>query len=62
MAVDNQFEEITSIGVRAGKFLEVRRIFARISPNLLEKFGSLFVRLFSHNDRPWDELQKEVFM
>ena len=39
------------IGVRAGKFLGVRRIFARISPNLPEKIlCDLCLQIFSHKD------------
>jgi len=39
------------IGVAAGKFFGVRRIFARISPNLPEKFLFDFYRqIFSQKD------------
>jgi len=39
---------LKTIGVGAGKLLGVRRIFSRISPNVLAKyFGPLFVRIFS---------------
>jgi len=38
------------IGVGAGKYLGVRRIFARISPNLPEKFLGKFLRISSHED------------
>jgi len=52
------------IDVGAGKFLGVQRILAEISPNLAEKFylknfGPLFVRIFSHEDRISDNLQKK---
>jgi len=45
---------ISAIGVGARKYLGVRRIFARIFSNLPEKFGPLFVRIFSHEDRFWN--------
>jgi len=39
------------IGVGAGKSLGVRRIFARISPNLPEKFFvQFFLQIFSQKD------------
>jgi len=59
---------ITTIGVGTSKFLGVRRIFARISPNLPEKFVCDFcLQIFSHKDHEdlfWYDLQKikKVFM
>jgi len=54
------------IGVGASKFLGVRRIFARISPNLPEKvFCTFCLRVFSHKDHEsliWCDLQKMVFI
>jgi len=46
------------MGVGAGKFLGVRRIFARISPNLRQKFWATFSgKIFSHSNCFWDDLQ-----
>jgi len=43
--------EALSVGVGAGKFLRVRRIFAQISPNLPERSLCNFrLQIFSHND------------
>jgi len=36
-ACHHSYPNVTTIGVRAGKFLEVRRIFDQVSPNLPEK-------------------------
>jgi len=44
-------EVIFIIGVRAGKFLGVRRIFAQISPNLPKNFNVQFsLQIFFHKD------------
>jgi len=53
----------TAIGAGAGKLLGVRKIFARISPNLYEKFLCDFcLQTFSpHKDQKglfWYDLQK----
>jgi len=57
---------LSIIGLRAGTFLELRRIFARISPNLPDKF---FVQLLPTNSLPQRSLKpflvwppKKVFM
>jgi len=56
---------IKSIGVGAGKFLGVRRIYARISSNMPEKFLCDFcLQILSHNDHEdlfWYDLQKRGF-
>ena len=41
------------IGVGASKFLGVRKIFARISPNLPEKFSSIVGRQFFKIKQRW---------
>jgi len=52
--------------VGADKFLGVRRIFARISPNLPEKFlCAFYLQIFSHKDHDglfWVRPPKKVFM
>ena len=58
---------ISNIGAGAGKFLRVRRIFARIFPNLPEKFwttlpANFFPIFFFHQNIFWDDLSKKVFM
>ena len=54
---------IKTIGVGAGIFLRVRRIFPRIFPNLPEKFFCDFACIFSATRRPfWYDLQKRAFM
>ena len=54
------------VGAGAGKFLGLRRIFARISPNLPEKFFVQFCLQFSPTKIMktffWCDLQKKVFM
>jgi len=51
------------IGVGAGKFLGVQRIFARISPNLPQNFLCDFcLKSFPHKDHLWYDLQKKVFL
>ena len=51
------------IGVGEGKCFRVRRIFARISPNLSEKIlGHFLCEHFLKQVFFWDDLQKEVFM
>ena len=52
---------VSTIGVWAGKFLGVRRIF----PNLPEMFWATLPTNFSlkdHEDLFWDDLQNKVFM
>ena len=46
---------IRTIGVGAGKFLGVRKIFARIS----QKLARNLVSISSHTDRFWDNLPKK---
>jgi len=57
---------LSATGVEAGKFLRVRKNFARISPILLEKFlFDLFcLQIFSHKDQDLFQcdLQNKVFM
>jgi len=53
---------LIGIGVGAGKFLGVRRISARISPNFPEKCWAIFVRILSRVDCFWDDLQKKLLM
>ena len=53
-------EEIDSIGVGAGKIWGAKD-FCPNFPKLYRKiFRSLIVRIFSHEDRFWDDLQKKV--
>jgi len=53
---------VLSIGVGAGKFLSVRRIFSRISPNFSEKrLGRSLCEHFLKQNFFWDDLQKRGF-
>ena len=55
----NSFGQPLDISVGAGKFLGVRRIFARSPPNLPEKFCVTFAHKFSPIKNPfWCDLQK----
>jgi len=54
------FGQPLDINVGAGKFLGVRRIFARCPPNLPKKFCVTFANKFSPiNDNFWCDLQKK---
>jgi len=50
------------MGVGAGKFLGVQRIFARISPQLPEKLLGHFLCERFLKQTCWDDLHKKVFI